>query len=144
MIYRSPADAAKSASWEPGLERPCDVKPPCLRLSRALVARPFLCAHAIHSIEIHGQRIRLHGIDAPESRQLCDDARGKPYRCGQKAALALSDNRPSPGELRAARRGPLQVRRGRLPGGWSRTAGWFPRAVGRLPPVLAGLCEAGS
>lgn len=43
------------------------------------------------TIEIHGQRIRFHGIDAPESRQLCDDARGKPYRCGQKAALALSD-----------------------------------------------------
>ncbi len=23
------------------------------------------------TIEVHGQRIRLHGIDAPESRQLC-------------------------------------------------------------------------
>lgn len=43
------------------------------------------------TIEIHGQRIRLHGIDAPEGRQLCDDATGKPWRCGQKAALALSD-----------------------------------------------------
>ncbi|MPY75469.1 MAG: thermonuclease family protein [Alphaproteobacteria bacterium] len=43
------------------------------------------------TIEIHGQRIRFHGIDAPESRQLCDDAHEKPYRCGQKAALALAD-----------------------------------------------------
>lgn len=43
------------------------------------------------TIEIHGQRIRLLGIDAPESSQTCSDARGKPYRCGQKAALALSD-----------------------------------------------------
>lgn len=43
------------------------------------------------TIEIHGQRIRLHGIDAPESSQTCRDARGKPYRCGQKAALALAD-----------------------------------------------------
>jgi endonuclease YncB( thermonuclease family) len=43
------------------------------------------------TIEIRGTRIRLHGIDAPEGRQLCDDARGKSYRCGQKAALALSD-----------------------------------------------------
>ncbi|WP_244483281.1 thermonuclease family protein [Mesorhizobium sp. 1M-11] len=43
------------------------------------------------TIEIHGQRIRLNGIDAPESRQLCLDAGGKKYRCGQKAALALSD-----------------------------------------------------
>jgi len=43
------------------------------------------------TIEIHGQRIRLNGIDAPESRQLCVDAGGKKYRCGQKAALALAD-----------------------------------------------------
>lgn len=43
------------------------------------------------TIEIRGERIRFYGIDAPESRQLCDNASGKPYRCGQKAALALSD-----------------------------------------------------
>lgn len=43
------------------------------------------------TIEIHGQRIRLHGIDAPESKQLCLDALGKKYRCGQRAALALAD-----------------------------------------------------
>lgn len=42
------------------------------------------------TIEIRGQRIRLHGIDAPEGGQLCerDDSR---YRCGQAAALALAD-----------------------------------------------------
>ena len=43
------------------------------------------------TIEIHGQRIRLHGIDAPESAQLCRTRAGKAWRCGQKAALALSD-----------------------------------------------------
>ncbi|MBE0532647.1 MAG: thermonuclease family protein [Rhodospirillales bacterium] len=43
------------------------------------------------TLEIHGQRIRLHGIDAPESAQLCKDTRGKDYRCGQQAALALAD-----------------------------------------------------
>lgn len=42
------------------------------------------------TIDIHGQRIRLHGIDAPESKQVCVSG-GKEYRCGQKAALALSD-----------------------------------------------------
>jgi len=42
------------------------------------------------TIEIHGQRIRLFGIDAPESRQTCEAA-GEIYRCGQQAALALSD-----------------------------------------------------
>jgi endonuclease YncB( thermonuclease family) len=41
------------------------------------------------TIEIHGQRIRLDGIDAPESGQLCQDAAGKDYRCGQKAAKHL-------------------------------------------------------
>ena len=43
------------------------------------------------TIEIHGRRIRLHGIDAPESRQTCLDANGAAWRCGQQAALALQD-----------------------------------------------------
>jgi endonuclease YncB( thermonuclease family) len=38
------------------------------------------------TIEIHGQRIRLHGIDAPEGRQICLDAAGQKWRCGQRAA----------------------------------------------------------
>jgi len=42
------------------------------------------------TIEIHGQRIRLFGIDAPEHDQLCE-AGGNQYRCGQQAALALAD-----------------------------------------------------
>lgn len=42
------------------------------------------------SLEIQGRRIRLHGIDAPEAGQDCK-AGGQTYRCGQKAALALSD-----------------------------------------------------
>lgn len=43
------------------------------------------------TIEIHGQRIRLNGIDAPESRQLCLDAADARYRCGQAAAFALDE-----------------------------------------------------
>jgi endonuclease YncB( thermonuclease family) len=43
------------------------------------------------TIEIHGQRIRLFGIDAPESRQTCE-AEQQTYRCGQQAALALVDH----------------------------------------------------
>lgn len=43
------------------------------------------------TIEVHGTRIRLHGIDAPESAQLCIDADGKPWRCGQQASLALAE-----------------------------------------------------
>ncbi len=36
------------------------------------------------TIEVHGQRIRLHGIDAPESRQLCR-LDGKRWQCGKDA-----------------------------------------------------------
>jgi len=43
------------------------------------------------TIEIRGSRIRLFGIDAPESAQTCHDDDGKLYRCGQKSALALAD-----------------------------------------------------
>ena len=43
------------------------------------------------TIEVHGARIRMHGIDAPESRQECIRADGTSWRCGQQAALALSD-----------------------------------------------------
>ncbi len=42
------------------------------------------------TLEIHGQRIRLHGIDAPESGQLCR-LDGKPWQCGKDAANALAD-----------------------------------------------------
>ena len=42
------------------------------------------------TIDIHGQRYRLSGIDAPETRQICRDMSGKPYRCGQIAANALA------------------------------------------------------
>jgi endonuclease YncB( thermonuclease family) len=41
------------------------------------------------TIEIHRQRIRLSGIDAPESDQLCRGDDSLPYRCGAKAANEL-------------------------------------------------------
>ncbi len=41
------------------------------------------------TVEVHGQRIRLHGIDAPESRQLCR-LDGKSWQCGKDAANALA------------------------------------------------------
>jgi endonuclease YncB( thermonuclease family) len=44
------------------------------------------------TIEIHGTRIRLAGIDAPESRQECRRPDGTAWRCGQQAAFALSDH----------------------------------------------------
>lgn len=42
------------------------------------------------TIDIHGQRIRFQGVDAPESAQVCQ-LEGKPWRCGSAAATALAD-----------------------------------------------------
>lgn len=41
------------------------------------------------TLEIHGTRIRLWGIDAPESSQLCRDEDSSVYRCGARAANDL-------------------------------------------------------
>lgn len=43
------------------------------------------------TIELNGERIRLEGIDCPESRQTCETASGEYYMCGQRAAFALAD-----------------------------------------------------
>lgn len=43
------------------------------------------------TLEIHGERIRFWGVDAPESRQTCSDAASKSYRCGKISAFALAD-----------------------------------------------------
>jgi len=41
------------------------------------------------TLDVHGERIRLWGIDAPESTQLCRGRDRKPYRCGALAANTL-------------------------------------------------------
>jgi endonuclease YncB( thermonuclease family) len=41
------------------------------------------------TLDIHGSRIRIWGIDAPESDQLCRDEDSTQYRCGAKAANDL-------------------------------------------------------
>jgi endonuclease YncB( thermonuclease family) len=43
------------------------------------------------TIEIAGQRVRLNGVDAPETEQGCQDRAGHSYRCGVDAARALDD-----------------------------------------------------
>lgn len=43
------------------------------------------------TIEITGERVRLNGVDAPESWQKCRDGDGGEYRCGKEAALALDE-----------------------------------------------------
>ena len=49
-------------------------------------------AHVIDgdTIQIRHLRIRMHGIDAPESDQTCLDGAGRTYGCGQVATAALA------------------------------------------------------
>ena len=42
------------------------------------------------TVEIRGRRVRLHGIDAPESTQTCTDVAGRTYGCGRVATAALA------------------------------------------------------
>ena len=41
------------------------------------------------SLAIGGRKIRLHGVDAPESSQLCRGEDSSQYRCGAQAANDL-------------------------------------------------------
>lgn len=43
------------------------------------------------TIVIDGERIRLEGIDAPETKQTCKRADGSDYRCGEMATFALAE-----------------------------------------------------
>lgn len=43
------------------------------------------------TLEIHGERIRLHAVDAPEAGQRCTLPDGTAWRCGRDASLALAD-----------------------------------------------------
>ncbi|MBI2254754.1 MAG: thermonuclease family protein [Proteobacteria bacterium] len=43
------------------------------------------------TIRIGNERIRLHGIDAPESRQNCETASGESYPCGAQATKKLAE-----------------------------------------------------
>ena len=41
------------------------------------------------TLKIEKSRIRLHGIDAPENKQLCKDKKSSHWLCGQAATKAL-------------------------------------------------------
>ncbi len=44
-----------------------------------------------HRREIHGTRIRSHGIDAPELAQICTTTEGVPWGCGIAARVELRE-----------------------------------------------------
>lgn len=75
-----------------GLDLAAPAAPAPSRGARApVVENPVGVASIIDgdTLEIHGQRIRLHAVDAPESRQTCQRANGSSWRCGAEAARAL-------------------------------------------------------
>ena len=43
------------------------------------------------TLEVKGERVRLKGIDAPETPQMCERASGTLYPCGQAAIRALRE-----------------------------------------------------
>jgi endonuclease YncB( thermonuclease family) len=43
------------------------------------------------TIELSGQRVRLHGIDTPETKQECRKGDGAAYQCGTMATFALAE-----------------------------------------------------
>jgi endonuclease YncB( thermonuclease family) len=63
-----------------------------LLLSGAAFAEDFVGQASVvdgDTLEIHGMRIRLWGVDAPESSQLCRGEDSLQYRCGAQAANDL-------------------------------------------------------
>ena len=57
--------------------------------AETLVGNPeILDGDTVHFVRLR-ERVRLEGVDTPESRQQCLDAGGKRYSCGQSATDAL-------------------------------------------------------
>src|SRR6516225_2766413 len=79
-------------AYEMMSKRPATVLLMLLSLSGPAIADDLIGQASIidgDTLEIHGTRIRLWGIDAPESSQLCRDEDSSQYRCGAQAANDL-------------------------------------------------------
>ncbi len=59
-------------------------------LAQSLAGRADVIDGDTLAIQGEPTRIRLYGVDAPEGKQTCDDATGRPYLCGSRSADALA------------------------------------------------------
>lgn len=60
---------------------------PATAQAETLTGKPYVTDG--DTVKISGERIRLEGIDAPETNQRCRDASGKNYNCGLVSTSAL-------------------------------------------------------
>lgn len=100
---RKASDSERDAKMQGAKNRPAFQCP--LRKLRCVMLFLLLCPTAVEAetltgkpyvtdgdtIKISGERIRLEGIDAPETNQRCRDAAGKNYGCGLAATAALKN-----------------------------------------------------
>lgn len=56
--------------------------PPASHLAICTLVDPLLCI--AWALQVAGTRIRLYGVDAPETKQSCEKG-GKEYSCGECA-----------------------------------------------------------
>jgi len=56
--------------------------------SAVSIGGPFVAIDG-DTLAVGAERLRLHGLDAPEVRQTCTDRRGRDWRCGEEARAAL-------------------------------------------------------
>ncbi len=61
----------------------------CVSVARANTLEGIARVIDGDTLELDGAVVRLHGIDAPELDQTCNDAQGATYHCGRAATAAL-------------------------------------------------------
>jgi endonuclease YncB( thermonuclease family) len=92
--------AAWQESWAPRAPSAAPVEAPTAKAGAEPSVKPTSPKETVlqgttsviagDTLDLHGQRIRLHGIDALESKQSCMRG-GETWGCGQAAALALAE-----------------------------------------------------
>lgn len=89
------AGAAVFVGWQAGLIRPVAPLPRVTYGTSGGSAAPtaqFTARVGVvdgDTLSMGGERLRIHGIDAPEMAQTCDGPRGR-YACGEAARTAMS------------------------------------------------------